>query len=205
MANYRDRHIWLLLIAALLLATLVACEATQAPTPTPVPPPPPPPTATPVPPTKAPAPPTATPVPPTPTPVPPTPTPVPPTATPAPAKPAIRYPAPQLLAPEDGAPRGTNTAIDFRWSSVGTLDASEYYHIDIQCARHDGSTLFWGIDTTGTSYLMKEQETEVIRPPNPGESPWTCRWRVGVMQKPDGKLVSEYSPQRAIQVGPKSK
>ena len=189
------------------LALMLLAGACAQATPTPAPPTPSPtlapsPTASPIPTAAA----TATPTRPAPTAVPPTSTPVAPPATAVPTQTpsALRYPAPQLLAPDEAAPFTANASVEFKWSSVATLAANEYYHVDIQCSRADGTIHYWGLESTEPSYLLLERASEVIRPPATGNDSWPCRWRVGTLAKPDGKVVGPYSDYRTIRMEPKS-
>jgi hypothetical protein len=82
---------------------------------------------------------------------------LPPTPTNTPAPGELKYSAPVLLEPPDGAPFSWKSTVLMKWTSVGELAEDEYYHLHLDVYRQTDGKQEYGdyVLTKDTSYLAE--------------------------------------------------
>ena len=131
-----------------------------------------------------------------------TPTPTPQTiveATPTPAPGSVRYPAPAMLYPPEGATfTGPDTVIALQWSSVGILEEREYYNIEL-IAPSGGGTVTIQAYTRSTAWRVPGD----LYPGDEVENR-AYSWRILIVRQvtqgpdPDYKIVGQAGRRRGF-------
>jgi hypothetical protein len=124
-----------------------------------------------------------------------------------PTAPAVtkKYEAPKLLSPDDKAPFGPGYQPQFGWTSVGTLDKDEYYHITFRVMGIDGKIVRWsGHNTQDTSWLPNERQAETLRPPANETASYFVSWWVAVYKRVSGNPAGDPDQWEGLQISPDS-
>ncbi|MFN2242919.1 MAG: hypothetical protein ACK2U2_11575 [Anaerolineae bacterium] len=118
----------------------------------------------------------------------------PPTPTSTPDAANLKYPPPALLDPPNGRPVSWKSTVTLEWTSVGKLEADEYYHLHMERRPTTEGEDWYGdyVYTKDTSYVAQGAFLAPFHPPADRDEA-TVYWWVRVVRKTgesaDGKPI----------------